>query len=85
MDNAAFPVFQHPAQGFDGFDSAISGKVEQCSFQKIGHFPSLRVGIIKTPKESASCDAPGHEPDVCDEEPGNGAFESVLPIFGKAA
>ena|GEM_PF-4562218 len=45
----------------------------------------LRVGIIKTLNKSASCDAPGHEPDVCDEEPCDGAFESVLPIFGEAA
>lgn len=46
---------------------------------------ALRVGIIKTAKKSASCDASGHESDVGDEEPGDGAFEGMLPIFGKAA
>lgn len=45
----------------------------------------LRVGIIKTLNKSASCDASGHEPDVGDKEPGDGAFERVLSIFGKAA
>ena len=33
----------------------------------------VRVGLIKTVKKSAPCDASGHEPDVGDEEPGEGA------------
>jgi UDP-N-acetyl-D-glucosamine dehydrogenase len=46
---------------------------------------ALRVGIIKTVDKSSPCDASGHEPDVGDEEPGDSAFERLLPVFCESA